>query len=46
METLETLLQDFVNACALQGKPIEKIWFSQAYPGIVSTSYIVNVEIK
>lgn len=42
-EELINKLQDFKKACSSEGYIYDELTFDEAYPGIVPTSYIVNV---
>lgn len=41
---LKELLQPFQAKCAEKGKPLVDICIEEAYPGDVSTSYIIQVK--
>lgn len=41
---LEELLKPFQDRCNEKGKPIQHICLEEAYPGDISTSYIVKVK--
>ncbi len=41
---LNELLKPFLAACAKKGKPLSDICLEEAFPGDISTSYIIQVK--
>ena len=41
---LEVSLQSFRNECLSKGRPLEDMCIFEAYPGDISTSYIIQVK--